>query len=163
MVADDPLDCKPMAPSTLTREQVEQIRDWFNDPGTRNISTVAKQLTTQLIDSDAAQRATIERLEQELEEYRSIAENIGAGKAVSQLEQSQQQLAALRTERDAIQRKHDELGAIIIANKVQVQSVQRNRDLQAQLTTSQARCAELEAINTSLNLQNCQLMNREDF
>jgi len=61
---------------------------------------------------------------------------------------------ALGKERDEIQRKHDELGAIIIANKIQVQSVQRNRDLRSQLAAmTQERDRLKEAVPPVLDPQ----------
>lgn len=54
-------------------------------------------------------------------------------------------LAACEAERDDARKKFDDLTAIVIKNNVQVQSVQRNIELEKQLATAEAKVRELEA------------------
>ena len=58
-----------------------------------------------------AERARVKELEAELEEYRSIAEQQGASKAVSQLATLQAQLRQVEGERDTARHRVDELEA----------------------------------------------------
>lgn len=66
-------------------------------------------------------------------------------------------LAERERELQATIRKHDELAAILIANKVQVQTVQRNRDLQLQLTAVSQDAARLRKAAQNLTCEVCKL------
>lgn len=114
----------------LTREQVEEIHKWFNDPGTCNISTVARRLTDQLIVSHELQRQAIERLE---EQWRKTnAQYEASAKAVTRLTT---QLQAMTTARDIATRQ---------GGQARTELILENRDLSEHLATAQARVKELE-------------------
>lgn len=88
----------------------------------------------------------------ELEEYRSIAETIGAEKAVSQLAQAQQQLAAMTVERDEAVRVAQGLTEPLPVTEQEAFDVVKHHcsccleidQLQQQLAASQARRRQLE-------------------
>lgn len=93
-------------------------------------------MRAELLQHDAALR---DRIAQQQDQWRKTnAQYESAAKAVTRLTT---QLAAMTAERDAALFKHDELAAILIANQVQVQTVQRNRELRAHVASLQAALA----------------------
>lgn len=80
--------------AALAAEQIhKENTNWLEDRCTLNRSTLEKIILAAFTPLLSAQAEALAKLEKELEQYRSIAESIGATKAVSERDDMRQQLA----------------------------------------------------------------------